>query len=75
MATRAGVDSIVPLIPASEVSFYPEQKGGYTPIYEPEENCSYATMGPMASVNAGVFRVYVGGAAINRYSPAFSCII
>jgi hypothetical protein len=45
------------LIPAKLVSFC-ENKGGFTPIYEPEDGCSYATYGrasvhAMASVNAG----------------------
>jgi hypothetical protein len=39
------------LIPAELVSFC-ENKGGFTPIYEPEDGCSYAKYA-MASVNAG----------------------
>jgi len=54
------------LIPASFVSFYEEPKGGFTPIYEPEDGCSYSNFPSMASVNAGAFRLYVGGGAINR---------
>ena len=45
------------LIPAELVSFC-ENKGGFTPIYEPEDECSYAAYAKaavhaMASVNAG----------------------
>jgi hypothetical protein len=39
------------LIPADLVSFC-ENTGGFTPIYEPEDGCSYS-VNAMASVNAG----------------------
>jgi hypothetical protein len=46
-----------PLIPAEMVSFC-EEKGTFTPVYEPEDGCSYAayamaSVHAMASVNAG----------------------
>ena len=57
------------LIPADFVSFWkPSGDGGFTPIYEAADDSSYADTGTtMASVNAGAFRLYVGGAAINRW--------
>ena len=57
------------LIPADFVSFWkPGGDGGFTPIYEAADDSSYADTGTtMASVNAGAFRLYVGGAAINRW--------
>ena len=56
------------LIPSSFVSFCedPTHRGGFTPVYEPADGCSYSAYASMSSVNAGAFRLYVGGAAINR---------
>jgi len=56
------------LIPSSFVSFCedPTHKGGFTPVYEPADGCSYSAHASMSSVNAGAFELYVGGAAINR---------
>jgi len=42
-----------PLIPVEMVSFC-EEKGTFTPIYEPEDGCTYAAYHAMASVNAGM---------------------
>jgi hypothetical protein len=60
-----------PLIPSSFVSFCedPSRRGGFTPIYEHQDGSSYADFKTMASVNAGAFRLYVGGGAINRSQP------
>lgn len=62
------------LIPSSFVSFCedPSRKGGFTPVYESADG-SYADFAGMASLNAGAFRLYVGGAAINRLFWPASC--
>ncbi len=62
------------LIPLSYVSFCedPTHRGGFTPVYEPADGCSYSAFNSMSSVNAGAFQLYVGGAAINRsFLPPF----
>jgi hypothetical protein len=60
------------LIPAKLVSFC-ENKGGFTPIYEPEDGCSYGTYAmaevhAMASVNAGTLSAFAFSLG------SFSCI-
>jgi hypothetical protein len=64
------------LIPPSVVSFCedPSRKGGFTPVYESAVG-SYAEFAGMASLNAGAFRLYVGGAAINRLFWPASCTV
>jgi hypothetical protein len=64
------------LIPPSFVSFCedPSRKGGFTPVYESADG-SYAAFAGMASLNAGAFRLYVGGAAINRLFWPASCTV
>ena len=60
------------LIPAKLVSFC-ENKGGFTPIYEPEDGCSYAAYG-MASVH-GMASVIAGTLSGFSFSVGFfSCI-
>ena len=56
------------LIPSSFVSFCedPTHKGGFTPVYEPADGCSYSAFASMSSVHAGVFQLHVGGGAIDR---------
>ena len=64
------------LMPSSFVSFCedPSRKGGFTPVYESADG-SYAEFAGMASLNAGAFRLYVGGAAINRSFWPASCTV
>mmetsp|Transcript_26161 Transcript_26161/g.62420 ORF Transcript_26161/g.62420 Transcript_26161/m.62420 type:complete len:347 (+) Transcript_26161:6-1046(+) len=68
MASRASSsgECFQGLLPADKVTFL-EKIGAFTPLYEPAapESTAAAPQGTFASVNAGAFALYIGGAAIN----------